>query len=305
VPQSDVPGEQHVAHAAVPTGRPRLRARRSPSRTSTRTCRRRAPRHPRAPAQLPQRGAVHAPKLPGSIEMPGHSGGPTGAAWRWIPDAASCTSARWRCRRCCGCFAGRQRGRARRARGRPPSFRDEAARLTRQANEALRHGPLRLTSPYDFMFSSTYLSPIGAAVVGDRRLRPQHGDIKWRVPHGRVTAPATLAIPSTVGCALAARRSAGHGGGLPVRRIRSDKTLRAYDRPTGAWSGRSRCRGVRRRAGLVRIGGRQFIVLPGLAGGTAGNPARFPTLPPRHRTAPYIASRAYCRDRSLDPSARA
>ena len=76
---------------------------------------------------------------------------------------------------------------------------EESARLTRLANEALAKGPLRLTSPYDFMFSSTYLSPIGPPWSEITAYDLNTGDIKWRVPHGHVAAPAELGIPEDSG----------------------------------------------------------------------------------------------------------
>ena len=130
---------------------------------------------------------------------------------------------------------------------------DEAARLTREANEALLKGPVRFTSPYDFMFTSTYLSPIGPPWSEIVAYDLNSGDIKWRVPHGSVAAPAEIGIPPTSGAHWPRGGLLLTAGGLLFAASGSDKTFRAYDRRTG--TGRlDLCvaGGIRWRARVVR-----------------------------------------------------
>ena len=110
---------------------------------------------------------------------------------------------------------------------------EEAARLTRAANEALQKGPVRFTSPYDFMFTSTYLSPIGPPWSELVAYDLNTGDIKWRVPHGSVTAPAAIGINADSGAHWPRGGLLLTGGGLLFAASGSDKTFRAYDRRTG------------------------------------------------------------------------
>ena len=82
---------------------------------------------------------------------------------------------------------------------------------------ALAKGPVRYTSPYDFMFSSTYLSPIGPPWSEITAYDLNTGEIKWRVPHGHVTAPAELGIPDDSGAHWPRGGLLATGGGLGGR----------------------------------------------------------------------------------------
>ena len=156
---------------------------------------------------------------------------------------------------------------------------DEESRLARLANEALLKGPVRFTSPYDFMFTSTYLSPIGPPWSELVAYDLNTGEIKWRVPNGSVAAPVSLGIPPDTGAHWPRGGLLATGGGLLFAASGSDKTMRAYDRRSGRllWTYPlpAASEGV---PASYEAGGRQFIVVP-VAGGHGWNPPRFPTLP--------------------------
>ncbi len=130
---------------------------------------------------------------------------------------------------------------------------DEAARLTAQAREALIKGPVRFTSPYDFMFTSTYLSPIGPPWAEIVAYDLNTGDIKWRVPHGARCRAERAGDSGRQRRSLAARRSAGHRGRVALCRLRLRQDaarLRPADGTRGL-DARAACR-VRWCAGVVR-----------------------------------------------------
>jgi len=291
VPQSDVPGERTWPTQPVPT-RPAPFARQTFTEQDINPYLPEAERRDIGERLRSYRneGLFTPPSFRGSIEMPGHSGGTNWGGVAVDPDAGELyvrsmalpTLLRLH-------LPGASEAGASRTGPATIVSADEATRLTRQANEALRTGgPLRLTSPYDFMFSSTYLSPIGPPWSEIVAYDLNTGAIKWRVPHGAVTAPATLGIPSDSGAHWPRGGLLATGGGLLFAASGSDKTLRAYDRRTGAvvWTFPlpAASDGV---PASYEVGGRQFIVLP-VAGGHGWNPARFPTLPAAPDSA-YIA----------------
>jgi quinoprotein glucose dehydrogenase len=158
--------------------------------------------------------------------------------------------------------------------------REEVERLKAQGLEALAKGPVRYTSPYDFMFTSTYLSPIGPPWSEIVAYDLNTGDIKWRVPHGTVQAPASVGLPAETGAHWPRGGLLATGGGLLFAASGSDRTFRAYDRGTGkvVWTRElpAASDGV---PATYEINGRQFIVVP-VAAAHGWNPPRFPTLPP-------------------------
>jgi len=281
VPQSDVPGEHTAATQPFPT-KPAPFARQSFTEKDI---------NPFLPAE--EREAIRArlrsyrndglftpPSLRGSIEMPGHSGGTNWGGVAVDPEAGElyvrsiALPAMIRLLLPGGSAPGTSRTG-------PATIvsADEAARLTREAGDALLKGPVRFTSPYDFMFTSTYLSPIGPPWAEITAYDLNTGEIKWRVPHGSVAAPAELGIPGDSGAHWPRGGLLATAGGLLFAASGSDKTLRAYDRRTGktVWTHPlpAASDGV---PASYEIGGRQFIVVP-VAAGHGWNPARFPTLP--------------------------
>jgi len=290
VPQSDVPGERTWPTQPVPS-KPAPFARQSFTERDI---------NPYLPDE--ERRAIRArlqsyrneglftpPSIRGSIEMPGHSGGTNWGGVAVDPDrgelyvrsVALPTMLRL-------LLPGGSEPGAVRAGPSTIVSADESARLTRQAEAALLKGPVRFTSPYDFMFTSTYLSPIGPPWSEIVAYDLNTGEIKWRVPHGSVAAPAELGIPSDSGAHWPRGGLLATGGGLLFAVSGSDKTLRAYDRRTGrvVWAQPlpAASDGV---PASYEAGGRQFIVLP-VAAQHGWNAARFPTLPPPPDSA-YIA----------------
>jgi quinoprotein glucose dehydrogenase len=282
VPQSDVPGEHTSPTQPFPT-RPAPFARQSFTEQDINPYLPEAERRAIAERLRSYRneGLFTPPSFRGSIEMPGHSGGTN-----WGGVAADAERGELYVRSIAlpamlRVFlpGGNAPGSSRSG---PATIisSEESARLTALANEGLAKGPLRLTSPYDFMFSSTYLSPIGPPWSEIVAYDLNTGDIKWRVPHGTVAAPAELNIPADSGAHWPRGGLLATRGGLLFAASGSDKTLRAYDRATGrlVWTHPlpAASDGV---PASYEVGGRQFIVVP-VAAGHGWNPARFPTLPP-------------------------
>jgi glucose dehydrogenase len=290
VPQSDVPGERTSPTQPFPT-RPAPFARQSFTERDI---------NPHLPAG--EREAIRArlrsyrneglftpPSFEGSIQIPGHSGGANwgGAAVdptrgelyvlakalptliRILPPGGSAPGS---------------------SRTGPETIvsRDEVERLKAQARQDLAKGPIPFTSPYDFMFTSTYLSPIGPPWSEIVAYDLNTGDIKWRVPHGTVSGPASLGIEPTSGAHWPRGGLLATGGGLLFAASGSDRTFRAYDRQTGrvVWT-RSLPAASDGVPATYEAGGRQFIVVP-VAAAHGWNPARFGTLPPPPASA-YIA----------------
>ena len=282
VPQSDVPGEHTSPTQPFPT-RPAPFARQSFTERDINPYlpadERRAIRE--RLASYRNDGLFTPPSLRGSIEIPGHSGGTNWGGVAVDPDSGEfyvrsiTLPTMIRLLLPGGSAPGASRSG-------PPTIvsRDEEARLIAVANEALQKGPVRFTAPYDFMFTSTYLSPIGPPWSEITAYDLNTGEIKWRVPHGSVAAPASLGIPSNSGAHWPRGGLLATAGGLLFAASGSDKTMRAYDRRTGrevwTYSLPAASEGV---PASYEAGGRQFIVVP-VAGAHGWNPPRFPTLPP-------------------------
>jgi len=282
VPQSDVPGEHTWPTQPFPT-KPAPFARQSFTENDINPY---LPAAERTAIQERLRsyrndGLFTPPSFRGSIEMPGHSGGTNWGGVAVDPDRGELyvlskalpTMIRI-------VMPGvSEPGSSRTGEATIVSSAEEA-RLTRAANEALSKGPLRFTSPYDFMFTSTYLSPIGPPWSEIVAYDLNTGDIKWRVPHGSVAAPAALGITADSGAHWPRGGLLLTGGGLLFAASGSDKTFRAYDRRTGkvVWTYTlpAASDGV---PASYEAGGRQFILVP-VAAQHGWNPARFPTLPP-------------------------
>jgi glucose dehydrogenase len=282
VPQSDVPGEQTSPTQPFPT-RPAPFARQSFTDKDVNPYLAADERRSIAERLRSYRndGLFTPPSLRGSIQMPGHSGGTNwggiaadpGSGEVYVRSIALPTLMRLLLP------GGSEPGTSRTGPATIVSS-DEEARLRRLANETLRKGPVRFTSPYDFMFTSTYLSPIGPPWAELVAYDLNSGEIKWRVPHGSVAAPASLGIPPDSGAHWPRGGLLATAGGLLFAASGSDKTMRAYDRRSGRllWTYElpAASDGV---PASFEAGGRQFIVVP-VAAGHGWNPARFPTLPP-------------------------
>jgi glucose dehydrogenase len=290
VPQSDVPGERTSPTQPFPT-KPAPFARQSFTERDI---------NPYLPAA--EREAIRAqlrsyrndglytpPSFRGSIEMPGHSGGTNWGGVAADPERGELYVRSMALPALIRLFlpGGSAFGSSRTG---PQTIvsADESARLTKAAADALQQGPVRITSPYDFMFTSSYLSPIGPPWSEITAYDLNTGDIKWRVPHGSVTAPPELGIPADSGAHWPRGGLLATAGGLLFAASGSDKTLRAYDRATGrvVWTRAlpAASDGV---PATYEASGRQFLVLP-VAAAHGWNPPRFPTLPPAPDSA-YIA----------------
>jgi quinoprotein glucose dehydrogenase len=290
VPQSDLPGEKTSPTQPFPT-KPAPFARQSFTEKDI---------NPHLPAaereairerlrSYRNEGLYTPPSFRGSIEMPGHSGGTNWGGVAADPDNGLLYVRSMALPALLRVFLpGSNEPGTSRTGGATIVSADDSARMTRQANELLQKGPVRFTSPYDFMFSSTYLSPIGPPWSEIVAYDLNTGEIKWRIPHGTVAAPPELGIPADSGAHWPRGGLLATAGGLLFGASGSDKTMRAYDRATGklVWTFPlpAASDGV---PATYEAGGRQFIVVP-VAAGHGWNPARFPTLPPAPESS-YIA----------------
>jgi glucose dehydrogenase len=282
VPQSDVPGERTSPSQPFPT-RPAPFARQSFTEQDI---------NPYLPAD--ERDAIRArlrsyrneglftpPSFQGSIQMPGHSGGTNWGGTAVDPSRGTLYVLSKALPTMIRLLApgGSAPGTSRAGPATIVST-DEVERLKAQGQAALASGPIRYTSPYDFMFTSTYLSPIGPPWSEIVAYDLNTGDIQWRVPHGRVMAPTTVGIPSDSGAHWPRGGLLATAGGLLFAASGSDRTFRAYDRDTGkvVWTHSlpAASDGV---PATYEIGGRQYIVVPAAAA-HGWNPARFGPLPP-------------------------
>jgi quinoprotein glucose dehydrogenase len=157
----------------------------------------------------------------------------------------------------------------------------EVERLKAQGREALSKGPIPYFVPYNYQFNNTYaMTPIGPPWSEIVAYDLNTGDIKWRVPHGTVTAPPEVGIPADAGAHWPRGGLLATAGGLLFGATSSDRTFRAYDRDNGkvVWKTTlpAASEGV---PATYEIGGRQFIVVSAAAQ-HGWNPTRFPKLPP-------------------------
>ena len=156
--------------------------------------------------------------------------------------------------------------------GNPPSpvvTPEEKARLLAAARDAAAKGPVRYTSPYDFMLSPTNaMTAIGPPWSHFTAYDLNSGEIKWRIPLGTVTSTADYKIPDDAGAHMPRGGPLVTAGGLVFVATASDRTLRAFDRDNGKviWKTDlpSGSEGV---PASYLAGGRQFVVFP-VASGT-------------------------------------
>jgi quinate dehydrogenase (quinone) len=290
VPQSDVPGEHTSPTQPFPT-KPAPFARQSFTERDINPYlpedERRAIRE--RLSSYRNDGLFTPPSLRGSIEIPGHSGGTNWGGSAADPESGEIYVRSMTLPTMMRLLlpGGGEPGTSRTGPATIVSA-DEESRLKAQATELLRSGSVRFTSPYDFMFTSTYLSPIGPPWSEIVAYDLNTGEIKWRVPHGGVSAPARLGIPPDSGAHWPRGGLLATAGGLLFAATGSDKTMRAYDRRTGrvlwTYALPAASDGV---PASYEAGGRQFILVP-VAAAHGWNPARFPALPPPPAGA-YIA----------------
>jgi quinoprotein glucose dehydrogenase len=144
------------------------------------------------------------------------------------------------------------------------------------AKEAASKGPIRYTSPYDFMQSPTNgMTALGPPWSEITAYDLNTGEIKWRIPDGGITAPADANIPANTGAHMPRGGPLVTAGGLLFVATASDRTVRAYDRESGKviWT-KDLPTGSEGVPATYEVGGRQFIVFP-VAAGAGLFPARF------------------------------
>jgi quinoprotein glucose dehydrogenase len=214
-------------------------------------------------------GLYTPPSLQGSISMPGHNGG---ANWgssavdpvrgefyvvsKNMPVMLRLVRSNDEPAAPGGALGGGPAG--------PIVSQDEAARLLAEAREAAAKGPVRYTSPYDFMLSPgsgmTAIAPPWSHLTA---YDLNTGVIKWQVPNGGVTAPAGAGIPEGSGSHMPRGGPLVTAGGLVFVATASDRTVRAYDRDTGKVVWRTDLpTGSEGVPATYAVNGRQFIVFP-------------------------------------------
>jgi quinoprotein glucose dehydrogenase len=281
VPQSDVPGERTSPTQPFPT-KPAPYIRQSFTEKDI---------NPYLPAadreafrarirSYRNEGLFTPPSFQGSVQFPGHGGG---ANW----GSAAVDAARGEIYVLAKSLPTMLRVQPLTAAGTPLADAtrivspDEVARLKAQGAEALTKGSVPYVVPYNYQFDNAYhMTPIGPPWAEIVAYDLNTGDIKWRVPHGSVTAPASVGIPERSGAHWPRGGLVATAGGLLFGATSSDRTLWAYDRADGkvVWKTTlpAASEGV---PATYEVNGRQFLVVP-VAAQHGWNPTRFPTLPP-------------------------
>jgi glucose dehydrogenase len=281
VPQSDVPGEKSSPTQPFPT-KPAPFARQSFTEKDIN------PYLPEGEQQtLRQRlrsvrneGLFTPPSLEGSIELPGHNGGANWGSSAVDPTRGEFYVVAKNMPTLMRLVLSNDEPTAGGALGGGPASpivtAEQKAQLMAAAKEAAAKGPVRYTSPYDFLLSPsngmTALSPPWSEITA---YDLNTGEIKWRVPHGGVSAPAELAIKGDSGSHMPRGGPLVTAGGLVFVATASDRTVRAYDRDSGkvVWT-KDLPTGSEGVPATYEVGGRQFIVFP-VAAGAGLFPARF------------------------------
>jgi len=283
VPQSDVPGEASWPTQPFPT-KPAPFARQSftekdvnpflpPAELEAMKARLRNARN---------EGLYTPPSIRGSISMPGHNGGANWGSGAVDPIrgemyivAKNMPVMNRLIRSNEEPTAGGALG------GGPPSpiiTPEEETKLIAEAKDALAKGPVRYTSPYDFLQSPTN----GMVAIGPpwsllTAYDLNTGEIKWQVPDGGVTPPpgSNSGIPADSGAHMPRGGPLVTAGGLVFVATASDRTVRAYDRDNGkvVWKTDLPI-GSEGVPASYEVNGRQFIVLP-VAAGQGLFPIRF------------------------------
>jgi len=165
--------------------------------------------------------------------------------------------------------------------GNPPSpiiSIDEEKKLMADASEALAKGPVRYTSPYDFLQSPTNgMTAIGPPWSQLTAYDLNTGEIKWQIPDGGVTPPpgSNSNIPADSGAHMPRGGPLVTGGGLLFVATASDRTVRAYDRDNGKVLWKTDLpTGSEGVPASYEVNGRQYVVFP-VAAGQGLFPIRF------------------------------
>jgi glucose dehydrogenase len=292
VPQTDVPGEESWPTQPFPT-------KPAPFARQTFTEKDVNPFLP--PAELEamkarvrnarNEGLYTPPSIRGSISMPGHNGGANWGSGAVDPLRGEMYIVSKNMPVMLRLIRSNEEPTAGGALGGgPPSpiiTPEEEKKLIAEAKEALAKGPVRYTSPYDFMQSpSNGMTAVGPPWSQLTAYDLNTGEIKWQVPDGGVTPPpgSNVNIPADSGAHMPRGGPLVTGGGLVFVATASDRTIRAYDRDNGKVVWRTDLpTGSEGVPASYEVGGRQFIVFP-VAAGQGLFPIRFggpgPAAPP-------------------------
>ena len=296
VPQSDVPGEVSSPTQPFPMKVPPF-ARQSFTETDIN------PYLPEAEKErlrqllksVRNEGLFTPPSLEGSIELPGHNGGANWGSTAADPTKGELYVVAKNMPTLMRLVLSNEEPTAGGALGggaqSPIITAEQKAQLMAVAKAAAAKGPVRYTSPYDFMQSPTNgMTAIGPPWSEITAYDLNTGEIKWRIPDGGVTAPAEANIPANTGAHMPRGGPLVTAGGLLFVATASDRTVRAYDRETGkvVWS-KDLPTGSEGVPATYEVGGRQFIVLP-VAAGAGLFPARFGGPAPARGVAPAAAA---------------
>jgi quinoprotein glucose dehydrogenase len=295
VPQSDVPGEQSSPTQPFPTKIPPF-ARQSFTEKDIN------PHLPEAEkARLREllknvrnEGLFTPPSLEGSIQLPGHNGGANWGSTAVDPTKGELYVVAKNMPTLMRLILSNEEPTAGGAlgggRGSAIITPEQKAQLMAEAKAAAAKGPVRYTSPYDFMQSPTSgMTAIGPPWSEITAYDLNTGRIKWRIPDGGVTAPLEANIPPNTGAHMPRGGPLATAGGLLFVATASDRTVRAYDRDSGKvlWS-KDLPTGSEGVPASYEVGGRQFIVFP-VAAGAGLFPARFGGPAPQRGAAPAAA----------------
>lgn len=281
VPQTDVPGEVTSPTQPFPTKIP-------PFARQTFTEKDINPHLPEAEQErlrsllknVRNEGLFTPPSLEGSIQLPGHNGGANWGSTAVDPTKGELYVVAKNMPTLMRLILSNEEPTAGGALGgggqSPIITPDQKAKLMAEAKAAAAKGPVRYTSPYDFMQSPTNgMTAIGPPWSEITAYDLNTGEIKWRIPDGGVTAPPEANIPPNTGAHMPRGGPLVTAGGLLFVATASDRTVRAYDRETGkvVWS-KDLPTGSEGVPATYEVGGRQFIVFP-VAAGAGLFPARF------------------------------
>jgi glucose dehydrogenase len=283
VPQTDVPGEASWPTQPFPT-------KPAPFARQTFTEKDVNPFLP--PAELEQmrqkvrnarnEGLYTPPSIRGSISMPGHNGGANWGSGAVDPLRGEMYIVSKNMPVMLRLVRSNEEPTAGGALGgNPPSpiiSPEEEKKLIAEAKDALAKGPVRYTSPYDFMLSpANGMTAVGPPWSQLTAYDLNTGEIKWQVPDGGVTPPpgADSTIPADSGAHMPRGGPLVTAGGLVFVATASDRTVRAYDRDNGkvVWK-TDLPTGSEGVPASYEVSGRQFIVFP-VAAGQGLFPIRF------------------------------